>query len=110
MQYTDVPDPTPRPGEVLLQVKACAVNHLDIWVRRGWPGLKLEMPHWGSADMAGVIAGLGEGVADWETGARVVVDPGVSTTDDAFTRRGEHSPSPGYHILGEQFGRIVLVP
>jgi len=102
IQYTDVPDPTPGPGEVLLQVNACAINHLDVWVRRGWPGLKLEMPHWGSADVAGVIAGLGEGVAGWEVGQRVVVDPGVSTAEDEFTRRGEDSLSPGYHVLGEQ--------
>ena len=102
IQYTDVPDPTPGPGEVLLQVNACAINHLDVWVRRGWLGLKLEMPHWGSADVAGLIAGLGEGVAGWEVGQRVVVDPGVSTAEDEFTRRGEDSLSPGYHILGEQ--------
>jgi NADPH:quinone reductase-like Zn-dependent oxidoreductase len=102
IQYTDVPDPTPGPGEVLLQVNACAINHLDVWVRRGWLGLKLEMPHWGSADVAGLIAGLGEGVAGWEVGQRVVVDPGVSTAEDEFTRRGEDSLSPGYHTLGEQ--------
>ena len=101
MQYTDVPDPRPGPGEVLLQVKACSLNHLDIWVRRGWPGLKLERPHWGSADVAGVIAGLGEGVTGWEIGQRVVVDPGISTVEDEFTRRGEDSLSPGYHVLGE---------
>lgn len=102
IQYVDVPHPEPGPGEVLLQVKACALNHLDIWVRRGWPGLKLEMPHWGSADVAGVIAGLGEGVMGWEAGRRAVVDPGVSTVEDEFTRQGEDSLSPGYHILGEQ--------
>jgi len=102
IQYDDVPDPTPGPGEVLLQVKVCALNHLDIWVRRGWPGLKLEMPHWGSADVAGLIAGLGEGVTGWGVGQRVVVDPGVSTGEDEFTRQGEDSLSPGYHVLGEQ--------
>jgi NADPH:quinone reductase-like Zn-dependent oxidoreductase len=102
IQYTDVPDPTPGPGEVLLEVKACGINHLDIWVRRGWPGLKLEMPHWGGADVAGAIAGLGGGVSGWEIGQRVVVDPGISTVRDEFTRRGEDSLSPGYHVLGEQ--------
>jgi NADPH:quinone reductase-like Zn-dependent oxidoreductase len=102
MQCADVPDPAPGPGEALLQVKACALNHLDVWVRRGWPGLKLEMPHWGSADVAGVIAGLGEGVTGWQVGQRVVADPGISTIEDEFTRRGEDSLSPGYCILGEQ--------
>ncbi|KPK24092.1 MAG: alcohol dehydrogenase, partial [Nitrospira bacterium SG8_3] len=60
LRYADVSEPEPKQGEVLLRVKACAINHLDVWVRRGWPGLKLEMPHWGGADVAGVIAGLGE--------------------------------------------------
>jgi len=114
MQYTDVPDPTPGPGEVLLQVKACALNHLDIWVRRGWPGLELKLPHWGSADVAGVIAGLGQGVTGWQVGQRVVADPGISTVEDEFTRRGENSLSPGYHILGEQVrggaAEYIVVP
>jgi NADPH:quinone reductase-like Zn-dependent oxidoreductase len=102
IRYADVPDPTPGRGEVLLEVKACALNHLDIWVRRGWPGLKLPMPHWGGADIAGVIAALGEGVSGWQVGQRVVADPGINTVEDEFTRRGEDSLSPGYHILGEQ--------
>ena len=102
IRFADVPDPTPGRGEVLVQVKACALNHLDIWVRRGWPGLKLPMPHWGGADIAGVVAALGEGVSGWEAGQRVVADPGINVVEDEFTRRGEDSMSPGYHILGEQ--------
>jgi NADPH2:quinone reductase len=46
VKYGDVPDPEPGPGEVLIRVRACALNFPDIWVRRGWPGLNLEMPHW----------------------------------------------------------------
>ena len=104
LQHTDVPDPTPGPDEVLIQVKACALNHLDVWVRKGWPGLKLKLPHIGGSDVAGVIAGLGEGVAGWQVGDRVVVDPGIVTAEDEFIRRGEHSLSIGIHylILGEQ--------
>ncbi len=93
LRYADVPEPEPMHGEVLLQVKACAINHLDVWVRRGWPGLKLKMPHWGGADVAGVIAGLGEGVTGWQQGQRVVVDPGINTVEDEFTRRGEDTIS-----------------
>jgi len=104
LRYDDVPDPEPGPGQVRVRVRACALNHLDVWVRRGWPGLKLEMPHWTGADVAGEVAGLGEGAGHWgwEVGQRVVVDPGVSTGEDEFTRRGEHSLSPGYVIRGEQ--------
>ncbi len=101
LQYTDVVDPEPGPGEVLVRVQACALNHLDVWIREGWPGLKLEMPHWTGADVAGEIAALGDGVDDWTVGQRVVIDPGITTVEDEFTRRGEHSLSPGYVILGE---------
>jgi NADPH:quinone reductase-like Zn-dependent oxidoreductase len=114
LQYDDVPDPEPGPGEVLVRVRACALNHLDIWIRRGWPGLRLEMPHWTGADVAGEVAGLGEGVTGWEVGQRVVVDPGITSREDEFTRRGEHSLSPGYTILGEHIrggqAEYVAVP
>ena len=101
VKYGDVPDPAPGPGEVLIRVRACALNFLDIWVRRGWPGLNLEMPHWCGADVAGEIAALGKGVSKWQVGQRVVVDPGVNLTQDEYTRRGIDSVSPDYHVLGE---------
>jgi len=101
VKYGDVPDPEPGPGEVLVRVRACALNFLDIWVRRGWPGLKLEMPHWCGADVAGEIAALGENVTGWQVGQRVVADPGVNLSEDEYTRRGLDSVSQGYHILGE---------
>jgi len=101
VKYGDVPDPEPGPGEVLIRVHACALNFLDIWVRRGWPGLKLDMPHWCGADVAGEIIALGENVSGWQVGQRVVVDPGVNLVEDEYTRRGDDSVSPDYHILGE---------
>lgn len=114
LRHGDVPDPKPGPGEVLLEVKACALNHLDIWVRRGWPGLKLPMPHWGGSDVAGVVRALGSGVKGWAVGRRVLVDPGISIVSDEHTRRGEDSVSPGYHILGEHcrggLAELVAVP
>ncbi|MGD9301135.1 MAG: zinc-binding dehydrogenase [Desulfobacterales bacterium] len=101
VKYGDVPDPQPGPEDVLIRVRACALNFLDIWVRRGWPGLKLEMPHWCGADVAGEVSALGENVSDWRVGQRVVVDPGVNLAEDEYTRNGQDSVSPGYHILGE---------
>ncbi len=101
LQYGDVPDPEVRQGEVKLRVKATALNYLDIWVRRGWPGLKLEMPHWCGADVAGEIVELGQDVSGWQVGQRVVADPGINLYKDEFTARGEDSVSPGYHVLGE---------
>jgi NADPH:quinone reductase-like Zn-dependent oxidoreductase len=114
ISYQEVPRTDPGPGEVMIRVKACALNHLDIWVRRGWPGLSLPMPHWGGSDVAGVIDSLGPEVSGWEVGKRVVVDPGINTTEDEFTRRGESSMSPGYMILGEHrrggLAEYVVVP
>jgi len=101
LRHGEVPDPSATPGRVVVRVKACALNYLDIWVRRGWPGLKLEMPHWCGADVAGEIAAVGDGVSGWAAGQRVVVDPGINRVQDEYTRRGEASVSPGYHILGE---------
>lgn len=101
VRYGEVPDAEPRTGEVLVRVRACALNFLDIWVRRGWPGLKLEMPHWCGADVAGEIVELGDRVSGWQVGQRVVVDPGVTLLEDEYTRRGQDSVSPGYHVLGE---------
>ncbi|SPF50214.1 Alcohol dehydrogenase zinc-binding domain protein [Syntrophobacter sp. SbD1] len=114
LRYDDVADPAPGRGEVLVEVKACALNHLDIWVMRGWPGLNLEMPHWGGSDISGVVAGLGEGVSGLETGQGVVIDHGINPVEDEFTLRGEHSMSPKYMIIGENvrggFARYVAVP
>jgi NADPH:quinone reductase-like Zn-dependent oxidoreductase len=101
LQIADVPRPEPGPGEVMMEVKASALNHLDIWVRRGWPGLKLTMPHILGADGAGVVAALGEGVTGVEVGTRYAIDPGVNRYQDDYTRRGLDSVSPGYYIIGE---------
>jgi NADPH:quinone reductase-like Zn-dependent oxidoreductase len=114
IQYGDVPDPVAGPDEVVVRVRACALNHLDIWVRKGWPGLKLAMPHWCGADVSGEIAEIGNNVSGWETGQRVVIDPGISFDADEFSRRGEDSLSPGYHVLGEHMrggaAEYVIVP
>ncbi|MEA3374830.1 MAG: zinc-binding dehydrogenase [Chloroflexota bacterium] len=114
LEYTDVPRPTPAAGEVLVHVRATGLNHLDVFVRQGWPGLDLQMPHWGGSDVAGEIAELGDEVDGWEVGQPIVVDPGITTREDEFTHRGEHSVSPGYIILGEDIrgghAEFVTVP
>ncbi len=101
VKYGDVPDPELGPAEVLVRVRACALNFLDIWVRRGWPGLRLEMPPWCGADVAGEIVEVGDLVTGWQAGQRVVLDPGVNLFEDEYTRRGDDSVSSGYHVLGE---------
>jgi NADPH:quinone reductase-like Zn-dependent oxidoreductase len=101
MQYGDVPDVQPGSGEALVQVKAVALNRLDLWVRQGWPGLNLPKPHIGGSDVAGIVVGYGQGASGPPIGTRVVIDPGVVTGEDEWTRRGEESVSQHYHILGE---------
>ena len=73
LRYEDVPDPKPRKDQVLLRVRACALNHLDLWVRKGLPGVKL--PHILGSDIAGEIVEVGEYIADLQSGQRVVVAP-----------------------------------
>jgi NADPH:quinone reductase-like Zn-dependent oxidoreductase len=114
LRYGEVPDPELQAGQALIRVRACGLNYLDIWVRRGWPGLKLPMPHWCGADVSGEIAALGAGVTGWSLGQRVVVEPGISLKPDEHTRRGEPSVSPNYHIIGEHMrggaAELVAVP
>lgn len=114
LKYADLPQPEPKAGEALVRVRAVALNHLDVWVRRGWPGLHLEMPHVGGADVAGEIVAINTPGTTWTPGTRVIVNPGILTSEDEWTRKGEDSLSPGYKILGEQtqggLAEFVCVP
>ncbi|PYM56662.1 MAG: hypothetical protein DMD79_21305, partial [Candidatus Rokuibacteriota bacterium] len=71
----DWPDPVAGPGEVVVQVKACALNFLDIFTRQGMPGEPTPLPHITGGDIAGVVAAVGPGVATPAPGARVVLNP-----------------------------------
>src|SRR6266566_2822183 len=73
LRYEDVPDPQCRKDQVLVHVRACAMNHLDIWVRKGLPGVKL--PHIIGSDIAGEIAEVGEYVTGFKVGQRVLLAP-----------------------------------
>src|SRR5580704_1697652 len=78
LKYEDVPEPHARPGEVLVGVHACALNHLDLWVRRGLPGVPIPLPHIPGSDIAGEIVKLGEGVTTVRVGQKVLLAPGVT--------------------------------
>lgn len=115
LQYGELHDVSPGPGQALVQVKAVALNHVDLWVRRGGPAFdKLPKPHVGGADVAGVVLDYGDNADGPPPGTRVVVDPGVVTGEDEWTRRGEDSLSPSYHILGEDAwggcAELLVVP
>ncbi|MFN8449996.1 MAG: zinc-binding dehydrogenase [Anaerolineae bacterium] len=77
LQIADLPMRDPAPGEVRVNMKAVALNRLDLWVREGWKGLNLEMPHLCCADGAGVVDAVGEGVANVAPGDRVGINPTV---------------------------------
>jgi NADPH:quinone reductase-like Zn-dependent oxidoreductase len=102
LRYEQVPDPQPSEGEVILQVKAASVNHLDLWLRRGIPGIEIPLPRVPGADAAGVIMEVGPGVKNISPGQRVLIDPGLG-----FCKVCEHcldgntSLCPRYEILGE---------
>ncbi|MCB0338843.1 MAG: zinc-binding dehydrogenase [Bdellovibrionales bacterium] len=114
LKYGDIPKPKVKPGHALIRVEACALNHLDIWVRKGWNGLNLELPHIGGSDVVGEIVELNSKKSQWSVGTRVAVNPGIVTGEDEWTRRGEDSVSPGYRIIGEQlpggFAEYISVP
>jgi NADPH:quinone reductase-like Zn-dependent oxidoreductase len=101
IEYGEFPDPEPDRNEAVIDVKAGALNHLDIFTRRGMPGLDLEMPHIPGSDAAGVVEEVGEDVTRVEPGDRVAVTAGVSCGECEFCRHGEHSLCENYHLIGE---------
>jgi len=101
IDYGDVPDPDPGDDEVLIDVKAGALNYIDIWARSGLPGLDLEMPHIPGGDGAGEVLDVGEDVTRFEPGDRVALTAGVWCGDCEFCRHGEESMCVRFHIIGE---------
>jgi NADPH:quinone reductase-like Zn-dependent oxidoreductase len=104
LKYTRRPLPRIKPDEVLVRVGACALNHLDIWIRMGLPGVQIPMPHILGCDVAGVIECVGARaqVRGVRAGRRVVIAPGQVDRDDRYTRAGRDSLSPNFRILGLQ--------
>ena len=78
LQYEDIAEPAIKANEVLLRVKACALNHLDLWVRAGIPGVKFPMPHILGSDIAGEVVKVGELCERVKPGQRVLLSPGTS--------------------------------
>lgn len=103
-----------RAREVRVCVKAVAINHLDIWVRQGWPGLRLEMPHVLGSDVAGVVDSVGSEVTDLPVGTEVVVNPGLSCGVCEKCLSGDDVLCRHYQIIGEDvrggYAEFVDVP
>ncbi|MHA2139885.1 MAG: zinc-binding dehydrogenase [Candidatus Thorarchaeota archaeon] len=105
LQYvTDLPKPKAGPRQVLIEVKAVALNHLDLFTRAGIPGLSLEMPHVLGSDISGIVVEKGADVSEEiEIGTRVIVDPGVNCGVCEFCISGQESLCIKYGILGEHY-------
>jgi NADPH:quinone reductase-like Zn-dependent oxidoreductase len=98
LKYEDVPDPRPREDQVLVRVKACALNHLDLWVRKGLPGVKL--PHINGSDVAGEVMEVGSYVAGVKRGMRVLLAPMTFCNHCAQCTAGQQSFCREFSVLG----------
>ena len=114
LEYSDFPTPDPGPNQVLVRLKAAALNRLDLWVREGWPELKLEYPHIPGADGAGEVAALGDGVKNWSVGDRVVINSNLSCGTCEYCLAGMDNRCRNWGLLGETqrgtYAEYVSVP
>lgn len=110
LRYEEAPDPEPGAGEVVVRVRACALNHLDIWNRRGV--VRLPLPHILGADVAGEIAASHD--KDLPVGRRVMIQPGLSCGRCAACLDGRDNECPHYDVLGSQsdggYAELTKVP
>jgi len=98
LRYEDVPEPQLKANEVLVRVRACALNHLDIWVRKGIPGIKL--PHIPGSDVAGEVVAVGDLCERVKVGQRVLLSPGLSCRQCIKCLLGRDNECPRYGLLG----------
>ena len=114
LRFEDAPDPRIKPGWVIVRVRACALNRLDIWQRRGLDRVRIPLPHISGADVAGIVAAVGEGVSGWTAGDRVMLQPGLSCGVCVECLSGRDNYCQGYDVLGYQsdggYAELVPVP
>src|SRR5215831_9297097 len=114
LQYTDVETPSPGPFDVLIEVKATSINHIDIFLRRGMPGVKVPLPKIAGCDAAGIIHEVGNGVTDLKPGDRVTINPGISCGHCEFCAAGFGSQCTTFRMVGEHidgaYAQFVKVP
>jgi NADPH:quinone reductase-like Zn-dependent oxidoreductase len=112
LRYEEAPDPIAGPGEALVRVRACALNHLDLWQRRGMERVQIPFPHISGADVAGEV--IRSPQAEFEPGCRVMLHPGLSCGRCAACLDGRDNECPKYDVLGYRsdggYAEIVKVP
>lgn len=100
LRYEDVPTPSLSPTDVLVQVKAASLNHLDVWVRSGARERKIPLPHIPGSDASGIVAEVGSAVASVRKGDRVLISPGISCGHCAMCLGGRDNLCSTFHVLG----------
>jgi len=100
LEYAEVPTPVPSADELLVRVKACSLNHLDIWIRQGNPAYKIQLPHISGCDVAGIVEGMGSAVTGWKAGDAVVLSPGLSCGQCPPCRSGVDNRCVSFGIRG----------
>jgi NADPH:quinone reductase-like Zn-dependent oxidoreductase len=112
LRYEEAPDPTPQPGWAVVGVRACALNHLDLWERRGIERVRLPLPHISGSDVAGEVEDAGGGAVP--AGTRVLVYPGLSCGTCSACADGRENLCPSFDVLGLQsdggYAELVKVP
>lgn len=114
VHHGELPNPIPARGEAIVRVRAAALNHLDLWVLKGRPGVHVENGHVLGSDAAGAVVALGEGTHGIAIGEEVVIDPGLACGTCLRCREGETSVCVKFGLLGVQrngcFAELVSVP
>ena len=114
LQPVELPTPAVGPGDVLIDVKATALNRVDLLVREGWAGLKVNFPHILGCDIAGVVASVGANVKEFKAGQRVTVNPTLSCGECEWCLRGDDQMCNQWRLLGEHlnggYAEQVAVP
>src|SRR5580765_2598906 len=113
LRYEDAPDPVPAAGEALVRVRACALNHLDLWERRGLPRVTIPLPHISGSDVAGEV--VTSSSLDVPPSSRVMLQPGLSCGRCAACLSGRDNECPHYEVLGYRnhaggYAELVTVP
>ena len=99
-RFGDVPEPAPGPGEVVVEVHACGLNHLDLWLEEAGLPIEVQLPRIPGGEVAGTVAALGEGVSGWAIGERVAIQSNLFCGECEFCRRGDQSLCLNSQLLG----------
>ena len=115
LEYCDFPSPEPKPGEALVRIHAASLNRMDVMLRNGWPGIKLELPHINGADGAGEIVAFGDSAdSGFSIGDRVVINPNLGCGTCEYCLAGKDNLCLNWHLLGETirgtYAEYIAVP